>query len=164
MAQGADPAALGRFRRKYGGDDGVRRHVAALYDVLSETLGADKMVLRAGKLDALKLMRSNQLPERILALQRLVFEDPTLDRLPQAGKYRAAIAEVEDGLANLVAARTVEDRIETRVNRKMSERHLESVRDLKLEARREDAGPETPATNLRLDELLALERRTLANS
>ncbi|MGH7728823.1 MAG: Lon family ATP-dependent protease [Vulcanimicrobiaceae bacterium] len=164
MAQGADPAALGRFRRKYGGDDGVRRHVAALYDVLSETLGADKMVLRAGKLDALKLMRSNQLPERILALQRLVFEDPTLDRLPQAGKYRAAIAEVEDGLANLVAARTVEDRIETRVNRKMSERHLEYVRDLKLEALREDAGPETPATNLRLDELLALERRTLANS
>jgi hypothetical protein len=30
------------------------------------------------------------LPERILALQRLVFEDPTLDRMPQPGKFRAA--------------------------------------------------------------------------
>ena len=54
-------------------------------------------------------MRSASLPERILALQRLVFEDPTLDRLPAPGKYREAIAEIEDGLAELIAQRTVED-------------------------------------------------------
>ncbi len=87
------------------------------------------------------------LPERIFALQRLVFEDPTLERARRpARKYRKAIAEIEDGLAEIVAQRSVEEKIETRVNVKMAERHQEYLKDLKLEALREDGGPETPAT------------------
>ncbi len=164
MAQGADRAYVARFRRKYGGDDGLRRYVAALYDVLATTIGSDKVVLRAGKLDALKMMRSSLLPERILALQRLVFEDPTLERLPQPGKFADAIAEIEDGLANLVAQRTVEEKIESKVNVKMAERHLEYLKDLKLEAIRDDAGPETPATQKKLEELVALDGRKLSAS
>ncbi len=164
MAQAADPAYVARFRRKYGGDDGVRRYVAALYEVLANALGSDKVVLRAGKLNALKLMRSTLLPERILALQRLVFEDPTLERLPQPGKYREVIAEIEDGLADLVAQRSVEEKIETRVNVKMAERHHEYLKDLRLEAIREDGGPETPATQKKLSDLEALEGRRLAAS
>ena len=142
----------------------MRRYVAALYDVLASAIGADKMVLRAGKLDALKLMRSSALPERILALQRLVFEDPTLERLPQPGKFREAIGEIEDGLADLVAQRSVEDKIESKVNLKMLERHNEYLKDLKLEAIREDGGPETPATQKKLDDLIALDARKLAAS
>ena len=164
MAHGADRAYVARFRRKTGGDDGVRRYVAALFDVLSNALGSDKLVLRAGKLNALKLMRSPLLPERVLALQRLVFEDPTLDRLPQPGKYREVIAEIEDGLADLVAQRSVEEKIETRVNVKMAERHQDYLKDLKLEALREDGGPETAATQKKLEELEALDRRHLADS
>jgi ATP-dependent Lon protease len=164
MAQAADQAYVARFRRKYGGDDGLRRYVSALYDVLSNALGPDKVVLRAGKLNALKLMRSTLLPERILALQRLVFEDPTLERMPQPGKYREAIAEIEDGLADLVAQRSVEAKIETRVNVKMAERHQEYLKDLRLEAIRDDGGPETPATQKRLAELEALDERKLAAS
>ncbi|HMD03514.1 MAG TPA: Lon family ATP-dependent protease [Candidatus Baltobacteraceae bacterium] len=164
MAQGADQAYVARFRRKYGGDDGLRRHVAALYDILSGTLGPEKLVLRAGKLNALKLMRSSLLPERILALQRLVFEDPTLDRLPVPGKYREVIGEVEDGLADLVAQRSVEDKIENKVNLKMAERHQEYLKDLKMEALREDGGPETPATQKKLEALIELDSRKLAAS
>ncbi len=164
MAQRADPAFVTRFRRKHGGDDGVRRYVAALYEILSNTLGADKMVLRAGKLNALKFMRSSALPERILALQRLVFEDPTLDRLPQPGKFGDAIAEIEDGLADLVAQRSVEDKIEMKVSLKMAERHLEYLKDLKLEAIRDDGGPETAATQKKLDDLVALDDRKLSLS
>ena len=164
MAQGADQAYVARFRRKYGGDDGLRRQVAALYDILSNTIGADKMVLRAGKLNALKLMRSALLPERILALHRLVFEDPSLDRLPQPAKYREVLSEIEDGLADLVAQRSVEEKIETRVSAKMAERHQEYLKDLKLEAIREDGGPETPATQKKLADLEALDRRKLAAS
>jgi ATP-dependent Lon protease len=162
--KGADQAYVARFRRKTGGDEGMRRYVAALYDVLSNTIGSDKLVLRAGKLNALKMMRSPQLPERVLALQRLVFEDPTLNRLPQAGKYRATIAEIEDGLADLVAQRSVEEKIDTKVNVKMAERHQDYLKDLKLEALREDGGPETPATQKRLTDLEVLDTQRLAAS
>jgi ATP-dependent Lon protease len=109
-------------------------------------------------------MRSTLLPERILALQRLVFEDPTLERLPQPGKYRDVIAEIEDGLADLVAQRSVEDKIDSKVSLKMAERHQEYLKDLKLEAIREDGGPETPATQKKLDELVALDARRLSAS
>jgi len=164
MAAGADPVSVARFRRKYAGDDGLRRYVAALYDVLANAIGAEKMVLRAGKLDALKLMRSSVLPERILALQRLVFEDPTLERLPQPGKFRDAIAEIEDGLADLVAQHNVETQIESKVNVKIAERHQEYLKDLKIEALREDGGPETAATQKKLEELVALDGRKLSAS
>jgi ATP-dependent Lon protease len=164
MAARAQEAHIARFRRKYGGDDGVRRHVEALYDLLASTIGSDQLVLRAGKLDALKLMRSGQLPERILALQRLVFENPTLDRPPAQAKYRAALAEVEDRLADVIAQRTVEENLERRVNAKMSERHQDYVKELRLEVLREDGGPETPATQAKLAELVALNERGLATS
>src|ERR1700681_2031137 len=160
----ANQASVARFRRKAGGDQGMRRYVAALYDVLSNTIGSDKLVLRAGKLNALKMMRSPLLPERLLALHRLVFEDPTLDRLPQPAKYREVISEIEEGLADLVAQRSVEEKIDTKVNVKMAERHQEYLKDLKLEALREDGGPETPATQKRLEELEALDKRKLAAS
>jgi ATP-dependent Lon protease len=142
-------------------EGGVRRQVAALYEILAGALGKDKVVMRAGKLGALKLMRSAALGERVLALQRLVFEDPTLDRVPAPGGYRKAIAEIEDALADIVAQRTVEDEVERRVNEKMVHRHAEYVRDLKIEALREAAGPETPATQRRLDDLRALDERRL---
>src|ERR1700733_11258098 len=161
MAEGVDPVYTARFRRKYGGEDGLRRYVAVLYDLLADTLGADKMVLRAGKLNALKLMRSNLVPERILALQRLVFEDPTLERLPAAGKYREAIAEIEDALADLIAQKNVEGAIERKINTKMSQRHQEYLKDLKLEALREDSGPETSAAQRKLGELEELSARGL---
>lgn len=155
---------VAKFRRKFGGDEELRRYIAALYDLLSNALGADKIVLRAGKLGALKLMRSTSLPERLLALQRLVFEDPTLERLPTKAQYRETVAEIEDGLADLIAQRNVEENIERKINAKMLSRHQEYLKDLKLEALREDGGPETPATQKKLDELKALEERSLSAS
>jgi ATP-dependent Lon protease len=164
MAARAQEAHIARFRRKHGGDDGVRRHVEVLYELLASTIGSEKLVLRAGKLDALKLMRSSQLPERILALQRLVFENPTLDRPPAQAKYRAALAEIEDRIADVIAQRTVEENLERRVNAKMSARHQEYLKELRLEVLREDGGPETPATQAKLAELVALDERGLATS
>ncbi len=142
-------------------EGGVRRQIAALYEILAGALGKDKVIMRAGKLGALKLMRSSALGERVLALQRLVFEDPTLERVPAPGGYRKAIAEIEDALADIVAQRTVQDEVERRVNEKMVHRHAEYVRDLKIEALREAAGPETPATQRRLEDLRALDARHL---
>ena len=61
-------------------DEQLKRQVTALYDLYSGILGSDKVVLKAGKLDALALMSSEKLPERVLALQKLVFEDPTIEK------------------------------------------------------------------------------------
>lgn len=142
----------------------MRREIAALYDVLTEALGTEKVVMRAGKLGTLKEMRSQAIPDRLLALQRLVFEDPTLETRPGKAQYKAVINEIEDRLADLLAQRSVGDALEAKVNAKMVARHQEYLRELRLEALREDAGPETPATQRRLSELEALDARGLARA
>jgi ATP-dependent Lon protease len=164
MAQRAQDPSLARFKRRYGGDEATRRYVGALYDLLSSTLGPDKLVVRAGKLNALRLMRSQQLPERIVALQRLVFDDPTIERMPAPAKFPQVIAEIEEGLADLIAQRNVEENIERKINAKMIERHQDYLKDLKLEAIRDDGGPETAASQRKLEELVALEDRKLNTS
>jgi hypothetical protein len=42
---------------KLKGHDPVKRQVTALYSLLAELYGSDKLVLKAGKLDALKFMQ-----------------------------------------------------------------------------------------------------------
>ncbi|MBV8726149.1 MAG: AAA family ATPase, partial [Candidatus Eremiobacteraeota bacterium] len=151
-------------KRRYTRADQLGRYVTALYDVLSNVLGADKIVLRAGKLGALKLMKSQAVADRVLALQRLVFEDPTFERITSNAQVRRALTEIEDGLAELIAQKNVEDSIERKISEKMSERHQEYLKDLKLEALKEDSGPETPATQKKLEELNALSTRGLSAS
>ncbi|GAC1416880.1 MAG: Lon family ATP-dependent protease [Candidatus Velthaea sp.] len=161
MAASEENPHVGRFRRKYGGDEGLRREIAALYEILSGVLGAEKVVMRAGKLGTLKQMRSQSIPDRLLALQRLVFEDPTIEKIPAKPQYRAIIGEIEDALADIVAHRNVEESLERKINAKMIARHQEYLRDLKLEALRDEAGPETTATQRKLEDLRALDERKL---
>lgn len=149
---------------RLSGDEKLRREIAVLYDVLADALGTEKVVMRAGKLGTLKEMRSQAIPDRLLALQRLVFEDPSLETRPAKAQYKKVIGEIEDKLADLVAQRTVGDQIEAKINAKMVQRHQEYLRELKLEALREDTGPETAATQQRLRDLEALDARGLARA
>ena len=145
-------------------DERVRREIAALYAVLSDVLGTEKLVMRAGKLGTLKEMRSGAIPDRLLALQRLVNEDPTLEARPAKTQYRRVIGEIEDRLADLVAQRRVEDGLEAKVSLKMVQRHQDYLRELRLEALREEAGPETAATAKRLADLEELDARKLSRT
>jgi ATP-dependent Lon protease len=149
---------------KIQNENAVGRQVTALFEMLAGLLGPDKLVLKAGKLDALSLMRSKSLTKRMLALQRLVFEDPTIDKLPALSSMPSALAAVEEELADMIAQRTVEEDIEKKVGVKMAERHRDYIKDLKLEALKEDGGPETSSTLKKKEELDALERRGLPSS
>jgi len=164
LASAAENPYAARFRRKFSSEDEMARYISALYDLLGNTIGTDKVVLRAGKMNALKLMRSAALSDRICALARLVFEDPTLERVTGRAQFRRVIGEIEERLADLIAQRNVEDSIERKINSKMIERHQEYLKDLKLEALREDSGPETPATQKKLEELQDLNARGLSAS
>jgi ATP-dependent Lon protease len=164
VAASAERSGATRLRRRFGVEDELSRYVSALYDMLASVLGQDKVVLRAGKVNALRMLRSQNLPDRLCALQRLVFEDPTLERATTRAQQRKAIAEVEEAMADVIAQRNAEDSIERRVNEKMAQRHQEYLKDLKLEALRESGGPETPGSQAKLEELDALSRRSLAAS
>ncbi len=139
----------------------IDRKINILFEFLSNLYGPDKLVLKAGKLDALKLMRSGQAPERLLALQRLVMEDPTLSELPNPRAFRSVLNGLEEEIANLVAMRTVEESLDRKIATKMQERHLDYMRELRKEALKEEDGPETTTTLKRLADLEELESKGL---
>lgn len=145
-------------------NESLARRVNAIFQLLGEVYGRDKLVLKAGKLDALDLMQSSNLSEQVLALERIVFEDPTLEEKPSPDEIPGVLDEVEDALADLLARRDVEDRLEQRIAEKMQERHEEYVKELKMQVLKEDTGPDNAQTLKKFAELQRLEERKLANS
>jgi len=145
-------------------DDELKRQVSALYGLYAGLIGAEKVVLKAGKLDALDLMRSEDVGERILALQKLVFEDPTVDKVPTAQEIPDILDEIEDELADLMARRTVEDKIEKKIAEKMEERHQEYIKEIKMQVLKEEHNVENPQTLKKYAMLEMLDQKKLTKS
>jgi ATP-dependent Lon protease len=80
------------------------RQVNALFAVLAEIHGADQLVLKAGKLDSLTLMRSEKLEERVLALERIVHEDPTIEQPRALDEIPEMLDDLAEHLIYLPAA------------------------------------------------------------
>lgn len=146
-----------------GEEEQLKRRVASLYGLYSGIVGAEKVVLKAGKLDALEQIRSESLTERVLALQKLVFEDPTV-KLPTPEQIPAILEEVEEELADMMARRAVEEKIEKRIVEKMEERHQEYVREIKMQVLKEEDSVETPQTLKRYALLEKMEQKKLTKS
>lgn len=144
--------------------DQLQRQVTALFGLLSNIHGSDKLVLRAGKLEALQLMRSEKIEERVLALQKLVFEDPTYDTPPTVGQIPVILEKVQDEIANTIARRTVEEDLEKKIGEKMTQRHEDYIREIKMQVIKENAGPENAQTLKKLAILEKLDSKKLATS
>ena len=141
----------------------INKQIKAMYALYSSLVGPDRLIVKAGKLDALELMRSENVSERLLALQRLVMEDPTLDVVPEAEAVPAVIALLEEELAEQVARRAMEDRIEKRVTEKMDEKQEQYIQEIRAQVLKETAKEiETPHTKKKLAELKKKERIKLS--
>lgn len=142
----------------------LQRQVTALYALLSEVHGADQLVLKAGKLDSLELMRSSRLEDRVLALERLIHEDPTIVEQRAIDEIPQTLHEIEDYLADLLARRAVEEQLERKISEKMQERHLEYVKEVRMQVLKEESGPDNAQTLKKYAELEILESRSLSRS
>lgn len=140
------------------------RQVSALLTILAEVHGHDQLVLKAGKLDSLELMQSEKLEDRVLALERLVHEDPTIVDQRPPEEVDEVLHELEDYLADLLARRTVEDQLEQKISAKMQERHLEYIKDIRMQVLKEETGPDNAQTLKKYAELELLEERSLSRS
>lgn len=152
------------LKHKIDSPEMYSRQVAALFSMLSGIYGADKLVLKAGKLEALKGLRSESLEEQVIALQKIVYEDPTLDGPVPEGDYPKVLNEIEEEIADLIARRSVEDTIEKKISERMQKRHEEYMREIRNQVVQEDAGPESAQTLKKLAILEKLNRTKLSKS
>lgn len=130
----------------YEDDKVIKKKIQALYSLLSNIYGPDKLVLKAGKLESLSLIRSKKIENRVLGLKRIVFEDPTLEDLPSFEDLPSVLEEIQEEIAELLARKAVEEEIENKVNARLHDRHEEYIQDIKKQILSEEGGPESPQT------------------
>ena len=116
------------------------REIAAFYAVLVDTMGSDRLVLQAGKLGALTLMRSPRRADRVLALERILLENPTLGPAPREDEIPQILSELSERIAEQMARKNVEDSIEKKVNDKLEQEHQDYVKDIRLQVLKEEKG------------------------
>lgn len=147
----------GAWRNRHRSDGGpgrpkvgaFERRVDGLMDMARGLYGADRLVFKAAKLGSLKELRSEDPRERAVALGRLILDEPTLS-IGALGNMDAFLDRLEEQLAELMARRNVEDRLERKVAEKMQERHETYLRELRNQVLSEEAGPENATTLKRL--------------
>ena len=88
------------------------REINAVYALLVDLWTTERLVVQAGKMDALKLMRSDDPGERVLALQRVLEQNPLAGPAPKGKEIGKVLAVLEERVADMVARKSVEDKIE----------------------------------------------------
>ena len=149
---------------KLSPEEQMRRQVGALFGLLTTVWGPERLVLKAGKLEALALMKSDMVQDNVLALQRLVYEDPTIDEIPDWAQLPQILEQLETDVADMIARRSVEDKIEKKIQQRMAERNDEYYREIKQQVLKEDSGPENSSTLKKLEHLEQLEQKKLART
>lgn len=145
--------------------DQLDRQVTALYSVLTSIIGAEQVILRAGKLGCVELIRSERLEDRVLVLQKLVYQDPTHETPVSMEEMPKILSDIEEELADMMARKTVEDKIEKKVVERMEERHQEYVTEIRQQIlKEEEKTAENPQTIAKLEALEALEKKSLTRS
>ena len=144
--------------------DQLFRQVSALYTIMANLYGSDQLILKANKLEAVDLLRSKEIGERVLGLERVAFEDPTISEVPTYEQIPGILGEIEEEVAELVARRSVEDKLERKVAERMQDRHEEYVRDIKLQLLKEEGAVDNAQTLKKLEALQELDRKGLSKS
>jgi len=145
-------------------EDMIKERVGAMFGYLADIYGPEKLVLKAGKLGALKGMKSQDVLEQIVALQQVVFDDPTIDTVPLPHEIPGILEDCQEEIAERIARQAIEQEIEDLVAQKMQDKHEEYLSDIKREILTENDGPETQETLKKLQSILKLESRSLSHS
>ena len=147
------------------GAERIDREIDALYSILAEEAGSDRLVIKAGKMDAMRLMRSPVRAERVLALERIVYENPTIERVPTEAEIPAILVELSERIADIMARRSMEDKIEQKIQEKLEENHQDYVQDIRMQVLKDEkSGLESPQAAKKREELEALEKIHLTQS
>ncbi len=145
--------------------DDIDRKIDMLFSLLVDYYGSDKLVIKAGKMDALPLVRSPIKGERVLALQKIIFENPTLAEIPKDEEIPAILDKLMEKISDILARRSLEADLEQKVANRMEEHHQDYVQDIRRQILKEEKGSgETPMEKQKREQLEELEKVSLTQS
>lgn len=116
----------------------IDREIDALYQAFIDLIGTDSLVIQAGRMNAMNLLRSSGRCERVLALQRILDEDPLLHPAPREEDLPEVLQRLTERIAEKRARKDIEDRIEKKVNEKLEQEHQDYVDDIRKQVIKEE--------------------------
>lgn len=142
----------------------LNRHIDYLYELYGKLIGPDQVVLRASKMEALVLMNSSEASDRLKGLLRMLQGDPNWEKEFSEEELPALTKEAEEFLSDLLARKAIEERVERKVGEKMEEKHIEYLRDIRMQVLKEEEEGDSPQSKAKLEALDKLEERVLTPS
>lgn len=144
--------------------DELDRKIDMIFTLLVDYYGSDKLVIKAGKMDALHLVRSPEKGERVLALQKIIFENPTLTKPPAEKEIPAILDTLTEKMSDILARRSLEADLEQKVADRLEENHQDYVQDIRRQVLQEEKAGETPMEQQKRQKLEAMEQISLTQS
>ncbi len=144
--------------------DELDRKIDMIFTLLVDYYGSDKLVIKAGKMDALHLVRSPAKGERVLALQKIIFENPTLTKPPAEKEIPAILNTLTEKMSDILARRSLEADLEQKVADRLEENHQDYVQDIRRQVLQEEKAGETPMEQQKRQKLEAMEQISLTQS
>nr|WP_232219185.1 Lon family ATP-dependent protease [Anaerovibrio sp. RM50] len=148
-----------------GPRDEIDRKIDALFNLLVDYYGSDKLVIKAGKMDALQYVRSPKRGERVLALQRIISDNPTIKEVPKDEDLAEILEQLTEQFSDILARRDLEDDLEKKVAERLEENHQDYVKDIKMQILKEEKkNVESPLEQKKREHLEELEKVSLTQS
>lgn len=145
--------------------DELDRKIDMLFSLLVEYYGSDKLVIKAGKMEALQLVRSPIKGERVLALQKIMYDNPTLTAVPEEKEIPQLLDQLMEKMSDDLARRTLEADLEQKIADRLEENHQDYVQDIRRQILKEEKkGYESPMEKQKREQLEKLEKVKLTQS
>lgn len=138
------------------------KKIKVLYKKISKYFNDEQLIIKAEKVDALELISSDKTKEKLTALERVLFDDPTIKI--DGKDIENKINRLENKIADLIAERSVEKDIEEQIAKRMQKRQREYLKEIKKEIVEEDNAVDNAQTLKRLAQLEKLETKSLNRS
>lgn len=145
--------------------DELDRKIDMILSLMVEYYGSDKLVIKAGKMEALQLIRSPIKGERVLALQKIMYDNPTLTAVPKEKDIPRLVDQLIEKMSDLLARRSLEADLEQKIADRLEENHQDYVQDIRRQILKEEKkGYETPMEQQKREKLEELEKVKLTQS
>lgn len=157
-----------QFKRKQSRQDRpveLTLKVDTLIQQTEQLYGSQDFVIRASKLDAVDLIHSERNEDQLLALHKILREDPTITSLPANQTVEEVLVELEELIAEQYARQTVARQLEQRVQEMMEQNYSEYVQDIRKRVIKETSKScENAQTLKKLGQLEIMEHNGLNRS
>ncbi|MDI3533939.1 MAG: ATP-dependent Lon protease [Thermosediminibacterales bacterium] len=156
-------AKVNSLKEKLDNKEHYQRQTDALIDVLSNIYGEEKLAERAKELDVINDIHSQDICVKVAALHSLVFGEKK-DELPDLKEIPRYVDDIEEEIADILAKRSVEIRIERRIADKLQKKHEDYIKEIRKQVIKEESGCESPETLRKYAQLEKLETKSLSRS